>query len=378
MTLELPLRISRDRVLLYGAVLAAIVSLPFLIFPSWFHDVAFRGDFANFWSAGANAGSAALLDPSALFAWQRAHGITPQVFVYPPGFAWFYAPLSRLTPMQAMIVVDAAMAAAVGLAAAVAAALYGFRWWFALVAAFAWGPCVNALQLGQNTPLALLFSVWAGWALVTRRPLSAGLAVGLLLYKPSIAIPFVVLLLARKQWRAVAVVGLCAAAWYFVSVLATHGDWSWPAAYARLVFGSNAGEFAGNAHKTYTLPTLLQAFGLPRPWCIMAGLALFLAAIPLLIRVSTIEAVSMTPLVGLAASIHSWPYEATLLLPAVWFAMIRLSEPWRTRIVVGAYLVAALALAVPYGGHALAILCVGGALWWICDGYAAGRMVHAT
>ena len=64
----LALSISKDRVIVYGGVLAVLASLPFMLFPSWFHDVAYRGDFANFWSAGSNAGSAALLDPARLGA----------------------------------------------------------------------------------------------------------------------------------------------------------------------------------------------------------------------------------------------------------------------------------------------------------------------
>ena len=72
----IPLRTSNDRVVLYGTMLALIASAPFIIFPSWFHDVAYRGDFANFWSAGSNVGTTRLLDAAALAVWQTAHGIT--------------------------------------------------------------------------------------------------------------------------------------------------------------------------------------------------------------------------------------------------------------------------------------------------------------
>jgi hypothetical protein len=364
-----PLRLSADRIVLYGIVLAVVASLPFIVFPGWFHDVAFRGDFANFWSAGANAGTRALLDPRAIALWQRAHEITPQIFVYPPGFAWFYAPLARLSPMAAMMSADACMIAIVAAAALLAARVYGFSKWFALLATFAWGPILNALELGQNTGLALLLMLAASWALIRRREFVAGLAIGLLLYKPSVALPFVVLLAARAQWRALAVVAASAAAWYLISVLATHGDWSWPGTYVRLVAASNGGEFAGNAHKAYTIPTLLLAAGAPLGLAYSVAAAVLIAAIPLLARVSALQAASMTPLVGLATSIHAWPYEAALLLPAVCYATVRIPEPLRTQVVGAAYLVATLALVVPYAGHALALLCIGGTAWWLWSGY---------
>ncbi len=211
---RLPLRISNDRIVLYGVMLALIASTPFIIFPTWFHDVAYRGDFANFWSAGSNVGTTRLLDAAALAAWQTAHGITAQVFVYPPGVAWLYAPLAWLPPIPAMILGDAAMVAALAAAGIVMAKIYGFPRWFALAGVFAWGPAVNAIELGQNTPLALLAICVAIWSLVNRREALLGLAVGLLLYKPSVALPFVLLLLVRSQWRALAVVAAAGAGWY--------------------------------------------------------------------------------------------------------------------------------------------------------------------
>jgi hypothetical protein len=87
----------------------------------------------------------------------------------------------------------------------------------------------------------------------------------------------------------------------------------------------------------------------------------------------------MAPAIGLAASIHSWPYEAALLFPALCYAMIRLAEPLRTQVVAVAYLVVAFAIAAPYGGHALAIPCIGAAGWWIWSGYfKEGRYAYSA
>lgn len=369
--MSLPLRLSRERIVLYGLLLAIVASSPFLLFPSWFRDVAFRGDFANFWSAGANAGSAILLDFRALGVWQSAHAIVPQAFVYPPAFAWFYAPFAHLSPVAGMVLEDGLMLALFAAAGLLAARIYALPRWFALVAVFAWGPALSSVELGQNTALALLLVLAAVGALALRRDLLAGLAIGVLLYKPSIALPFVVLLLVRREWRGLAVVAACAAGWYLASAIATGGDWAWPRTYVQLIAGTNVGEFSGNAYKAYTIPTLLLALGVPALWAYGAALVAFAGGMAMLARAPALEAASIAPLIGLAASPHSWPYEAVLLLPAVFYAMLCLREPLRTRAVCAAYLVAALALVVPHAGHALALLSVGGAAWWVGSTLAA-------
>ncbi len=358
-----PLRLSRERIALYGALLVVVASSPFIIFPQWFLDVAYRGDFANFWSAGATAGTSLLTNFHALSAWQHARHITPQSFVYPPGFAWFYAPFSHLNPVAAMVLQDATMVLLLGLCALIAAQTYGLARWFALVAVFAWGPAISSVELGQNTTLALVLTLGAIWALMRGSVVLVGVAIGLLLYKPSVGLPLLVLLLVRSQWRALAIAAAVGAAWYFLSVLATHGDWSWPNYYVRLLAGTNAGEFAGNAHKAYTIPTLLLALRVPASFAYGLALLVFVAGFAVLARAPMLQAASLTPLLGLATSPHSWPYEAALLVPTVLYAMTALEEPLRTRAVVAAYLIAALGLVVPYAAHSLALLPIGGTAW---------------
>jgi hypothetical protein len=366
----MPLRLSWDRAIVYGSLLAGVTSLPFILFfPTWFRDVAFRGDFANFWSAGANAGSSALMDPGALAAWQVAHHVKPQLFVYPPGVAWLYAPLAHLPPVPAMAIEDCLMVAALVICGLLAARVYQFSLWFGPIAAFAWGPAINAIEVGQNTPFALLAILAAIWALVNRRPALAGLAIGVLLYKPSAALALVVLLLARREWRALMVCALVGLGWYVLGVLATNGSVDWPARYVHLVAQSSIGEFAGNSYKTYTVPTLLLSAGASGALAAVAALAVFAGTIPLLIRRPLLEAASMASVLGIATSLHAWPYEATLLLPAVFFAMANATEPWRTRVIVASYVVAALALSLPHAGHALALLAIGGLMWWLWCGY---------
>lgn len=360
-----PLRVSPDRILMYGLVLAVAVSLPFILQWRWFHDVAYVGDLGNFWSAGATVGTTALTHLSEHYAWQKAHGLNGIPFIYLPGFAWVYWPLAKMPLMVALVVEEVTMAILFAIAAALIARVYRFPLYFALVAVFAWGPAVNTIELGQNTGLGLLLSMAGILALVEERDALAGVFIGLLLYKPTEALPLVLLLALRRKWRALLAVLACAAGWYLASVAATGGDWGWFATYTRTLNEYYSIGVAPGYWKAFTLPTLLLAIGAPFGVAVAGGAALLALSIPPAMRARLIEASSMILVVGLAASVYAWPYEAALLLPGLCFAMTSIAEPWRTPIIVGAYIVGSLGMIVPHGGHSLALICVGGAVWWL-------------
>jgi Glycosyltransferase family 87 len=368
---RLPLRISRDRVWLYGATLAIITGLPFVLL-GWFREAAYRGDFALWWSAGRNAGTRALINPAQLIAWQSAHHLGTQPFPYPPGFAWFYAPLSHLEPMAFAFVEAGITVALLGVAALMAARTYGFDRWFAIVAVFAWAPSVNAIEVGQSTGLALALVTTLIWALSKDRWALAGLAAGVLMYKPTVAAPLILLLVVRKQWRALAVVAACGLGWYLLSVQASHGDWSWPLDYERMVANWLPVDFRGSALKAFTLPGLLMNVGVGWHVAFWTGVAILLLMLPRVSRAPTLEAASIMPLLGLATSAHAWPYDITLMLPATFFTMVATREPWRTRLVIAAYVLAAVGMAVPYGSRLLAILVLGATGSWL-----SGRLSSA-
>ena len=71
---------------------------------------------------------------------------------------------------------------------------------------------------------------------------------------------------------------------------------------------------------------------------------------------------SCTSLLSLALSAHAWMYDATIVLPALFYAMAKLAEPWRTRLVIAAYLLAALWMPIDaaIGFNPLAIITLGG------------------
>ena len=372
-----PLRLSRDRTWLYAVVCIVVTSLPFILQPSWFHDVASWGDFAVFRSAGANVGSTTLIEPSSFNVWKVSHHLGRQPFLYLPAFAWVYAPLSRLPPMNGLLIEETASVALFLIAALIAASAYRFTPWFAIAAVFAWGPTVNSIESGQNTGIALVLAFTTVWAIVNRHLGLAGFAVGLSMYKPTIAIPFLLMLAVRREWKALGVAAICAAGWYLLSVGATHGDWAWPITYARVTSRWFAIDFPGSAFKAYSIPTILVNVGVGQSAAFAVGAVLLLFSMPFIARAPALQAVSIMPLIGLATSAHAWPYDAALALPAICYAMTSLREPWRTRIAAATYPLVAVALITHWGAWALATVVIGGAGAWIASAMRTPRRLPA-
>ncbi|HEY1868851.1 MAG TPA: glycosyltransferase family 87 protein, partial [Candidatus Cybelea sp.] len=213
------LRISNARVWAYGGALVAIGLCTVLIANTW------QTDWIILRSAGALAGTKRLLDAS--------NSTTP--FVYPPGVAWFFVPAARLPVAVGFYLNSVLMLCACAGAAIIATRVYGLRLPLAMLLVFAWAPATQAGFLGQFTPVALVLSLLAVLGLVKRNHVLAGASIGLLLYKPPDATAFVILLLARKEWRALAIVALVAGAWYVAGVLATGSDWQWPTLYFQVI-----------------------------------------------------------------------------------------------------------------------------------------------
>jgi hypothetical protein len=72
---------------------------------------------------------------------------------------------------------------------------------------------------------------------------------------------------------------------------------------------------------------------------------------------------SCTSVLSLALSAHAWMYDAAIVLPALFYAMAKLAEPWRTRLIVAVYLLAALWMPIDAAirFNPLAIITLGGA-----------------
>ena len=110
-----------------------------------------------------------------------------------------------------------------------------------------------------------------------------------------------------------------------------------------------------------------------------AGLFVLVAGVLAMRRVSPLEAASMAGLVGLAASPHAWPYDGAVALPAIFWVIAAVAEPWRTRIIVAAFSVAPLWLASNVlHVDLLAFVIVGGAIAWIAGSLKSVRTAQKS
>jgi hypothetical protein len=367
------LRIGRDRVRLYGIGLA-LIGLTQLRFVA---NVGHYWDWVDFYNAGAMVGTRALVDPAAHAAWGVAHGLPVTAFAYMPAFAWLLAPFARLS-IPWGFASNAAIMAVVAVLAAIYAARVD-RWTggavdrnsggpdaldsrTALYMTIGWAPVIAAIVTGQNSPLGLLLSLVVIDGLGRDDEVRAGLALAALCYKPTYALPFGLLLLVFRKWKAVGVVAACGIVWYALSAMATGGDWAWPRPYLESLSRYVGPDFAYNRFKSVSLPGVLMLAGISPGVAFGIGMASLVAALVLLRRAGVFAAASLTGAIGVATSGHAWPYDAAMALPALWWTVANVAEPWRTRVVVAAYAIAPLWLA----SHTLhfdpfALVVIGGA-----------------
>lgn len=335
----IPLRLPSRRVWIGGVALSLAGVAMIAVSP-----LAGFVDFPQFWSAGATVGTPDLLDPGRHFAWQTAQGVALGYFVYPPGVAWMYAPFAAIPLVAAFWLNAVLMTALVAAAGLLGARTYGLGDRVGLIAAFAWTPCMASAILGQNAALGLVLSLLAIEGLRRDSDVLAGLAVGLLLYKPTLALPLLALLALRLRWRAVLVVAVVAAGWYLASVAATAGDWQWPAQWLSVVGDYYAQDTAANVERAISIPGLLQGFGVPQAIAGSAALVVAFLAIPRLRKSPIAEAGAGAVLLGVLVSPHALNYDGALMLPAMFWLLggqtTGIAEPARTRLVVAAYLIA--------------------------------------
>jgi hypothetical protein len=324
---------ARARLWLAAAAVAAW--LPVL-------GVPLRGwlDFSAFYVAGQLAFRSEVTSLAAVARSQVEQGLPITPFVYPAGVALLYAPLSALPYGFAALLHFGLMLALLLLAATLGASLIGLPLRWAILGTLAWAPAAAGVLSGQNSSAALLLVVLAAWALTRGHDGRAGLAVGLLAYKPQLAAPLAGLLLLRARWGAVVAMLAVLGFHYLAGVLATGGRADWPLAWLEGIRTYQEADFLANGWQAISLPAMGTRLEIVTGWPGLAllgylvGLAIVLACLPALRRLPLLEAVALAAALGLLVSPHAWVYDATLLLPALGVLAARAARrgwPWADR-----------------------------------------------
>lgn len=326
-----PLSLSPKRVRLWWFALAVVGLLPIasVINNNW-------NDWSVFWAAGGTVGSPSLMDSRLHIAWQTAHGIPGDYWRYPPAFAYLYWPASLLPVGVSFVINTGLMLALVVLAGLLLSRIFDQPRDLTVRLALAWTPMLAAVDMGQNAPLAVVLALLAIDGLRRDSQIEAGLAVGLLMYKPTLGLPLLAFLLLRGRWRSVSIASGVVAAGYVLSVAAAAGDWQWPVAWWNGIQPYLAGDLIFNADKTISIPGLIGRIpGAPSWLPYLGGAAIVLLAVRGLVRASVVEAASAACLLTMVAGPRVWSYETGLILPIlVWTMSGGLTEPWRTRLVL--------------------------------------------
>jgi Glycosyltransferase family 87 len=204
--------ITRDRLMQWGTfwALLAIVLLAHnaVAFPP--SSVSRGGDFINYWSGAllaADGRPGLAYDSERYLAFQQAlvgTGFGWRIYSYPPVMMLLCWPLTLLSLVHALL---AWSLFGIGLCAWSLSRLVGWR--MAVVATIGAPAAFFNLVDGQNGYYSAALLVW-GLTLADRRPMLAGMLLGMLCSKPQLGVLLPVALVAGRQWRALAAAAVCA------------------------------------------------------------------------------------------------------------------------------------------------------------------------
>lgn len=258
--------LNHDRVIAWGGILLTleIMFLGFLIL--WHHNVftpvnpPASTDFVSFYAAGklALAGTPEFAYDRAAHAAAEASATMPgtpyQFFFYPPVYLLLCAPLALLPYMVAFVGFQAATASAWLF---VMRRILGARGWAWCLPVLAYPAVFWTFGLGQN---ALLTAALLGGVtlLIDKRPIQAGILLGLLCYKPHLALLAPIALAAGGRWRAFAAAGVTVAALVGLSI-AVFGTETW-----RDYLGALAGSSAVYENGSVDLAAFVTPYGAAR------------------------------------------------------------------------------------------------------------------
>jgi len=330
--------LTRERANLYGHIFALAALVLLLAFYGRILAAPGRpiaSDFDAFWSGARLAlrgdGAAAYVEAPMRAAESQGAQLAPGqwfVYLYPPTFMLLSLPLGGLPYLAALALFLVVSFAAWALCVR---RILPAPWPLLPLLAFPVG-CLNAL-VGQN---GFMSAACFGTAmlLIDRWPVAAGVSLGLLAFKPhlAIAVPFV--LLAARRFAALAACGITA---LFLAALswAVLGGTVW---HQALQASAVAGPMLLS---TEVWPKLMSVYAglrlLHTPAFVgyggqgLAGLAALIAAVCLAERRpgGALEIASMVPAAMLCTP-YVWDYDLVCLsLPMAWLARCAARDGWR-------------------------------------------------
>lgn len=343
-------------------------------------------DFSNFWSASRLAligEPAAVYDMARQYAVQKAEfgaqtGFYP--FFYPPIYLLICWPLAAIPYLTALAIWIAVTGYAyVAVMRRIGDGVIG------PVAILAFPAVFVTIGHGQN---AFLTTAILGAAALNldKRPIVAGMLLGLLAFKPHLAVVAPLALLAAGRWRAFIAAGVTAVVLAVVS-LGAFGLESWKAFLA-----SAPAAKAVLDDKMMSVEKLQSVFGAVRllgggadiAYVAQALVALPVIGVLLFLARKSLDGVAIGALVATAAALTSpyfLDYDLTLLaIPLAWATAQGVKTgflPWEKSILVFAFVLPAISRVLAFGvGVPLAPLALG-LLFWCIARRAAMRVGEA-
>jgi hypothetical protein len=310
-------------------------------------DGALGGDFLSFYTGGSfvlHGRSPDLLSESAQLAFQRgvlgANVDATSVWVSPPYFAWFFAPLSLLPYPVAYVVFVVFSVAVVTLAFRALTHALGLEqttartWWVVLQ----YYPTLQWLLNGQITGLWLGAFIAIYLSLREGRDARAGFVLGLFACKPTLALGLAVALLVARRWLTLICAALTAMALLvvgFVSVPAAMREYLYRGP-ALVSFVRESGYHLAGLHGSFEFATLLFD-GVSRRFASAMGLlvcgGLVAAAGSPWFRADWRPGsrewdlcMAATLALGVIASPHLYGYDLALLALPFWIVVARTSS----------------------------------------------------
>jgi hypothetical protein len=232
---------SRQRFRFTVLPLAALATLAVVMFGGALiapdHSGQLGGDFPAFYAAGsivADAGYQDLYELEVQRAAQRGlleneDGVL--FFAYPPFVATGYSWLAPLGYRGAYVLQMALMAAAAVASVLLLRPMSSIvrRFPVAVIAvAVLFQPLLASLIGGQNTALTMLLVAGAARAEFSGHPATAGIAIGLLAYKPQYGLPLALVVALSGRWRVAVGTVAAWAALYMAGVAALGWGWVGP------------------------------------------------------------------------------------------------------------------------------------------------------